>query len=93
MQVAYRLGTIFSSAFTNGNIPLVIFCLCCASIGLDASDYGRQLVKKLNMKLKVRKPLNGCQEAFDTLNHIETLGYWSLAELNSLHGLCLRLSP
>ena len=87
MQVAYRLGTIFSSAFTDGNIPLVIFCLCCASIGLDASDYGRQLVKKLNMKLKVRKPLNGCQEVFGTLNRIGTLGYRSLAELASLHGL------
>ena len=60
MQVAYIPGTILSSAFTDGNVQLDIFRLCCASIGLDASDYGRQLVKKLNMKLKVRKLLNGC---------------------------------
>ena len=87
MQVAYIPGTILSSAFTDGNVPLDIFRLCCASIGLDASDYGHQLVKKLNMKLKVRKPLNGCQEVFGALNRIETLGYRSLAELASLHGL------
>ena len=93
MQVAYRLGIILSSAFTDGKILLVIFCLCCASISLDASDYGCQLVKKLNMKLKVRKLLNGCQEVFDTLNHIKTLDYRSLTELDSLHGLCLHLSP
>ena len=38
MQVAYRLGTILSSAFTDGNIPLDIFHLCCASIGLDVES-------------------------------------------------------
>ena len=93
MQVAYRPGTILSSAFTDGNVLLDICCLCHASIGLDVSDYGCQLVKKLNMKLKVRKPLNGCQEVFGMLNHIKTLGYLSLTELTSLHSLCLHLSP
>ena len=93
MQVTYRLGTILSSAFTNGNILLDIFCLCYASISLDASDYGCQLMKKLDMKLKVREPLDSCQEVFDTLNHIETLGHRSLTELASLHGLCFCSNP
>ena len=79
VRVVHGLGSILSSAFTHSDIPLDIFRLCCASIGLDTSDYGHQLVSKLNMKLKAREPLN----------RIETLGCRSLAELASLHGLHL----
>ena len=93
MQVAHRLGTILPFAFTDGNILLDVFHLCYASISLDASDYGCQLVKKLNIKLKARELLNGCQEVFVTLNCIETLGYQSLIEFASLQGLCLHSSP
>jgi len=59
-RVTSRLGSILSSAFTHRNISLDVFRLCCKSIGLDASDYGNQLVKKLSMKLKAREPLNVC---------------------------------
>lgn len=93
VQVAHRLDTILPFAFTNGNIPFDVFHLCYASISLDASDYGCWLVKKLNIKLKVRELLNGCQEVFVTLNCIETLGYQSLIEFASLQGLCLHSSP
>ena len=50
-------------------------------------------MKKLDMKLKVREPLDSYQEVFDTLNHIETLGHQSLTELASLHGLCFCSNP
>ena len=43
--------------------------------------------------MKAMELLNDCQEVFNTLNRIETLGYRSLTKLASLHGLCLRLSP
>jgi len=93
MQVAYRLGSILSSAFVHNNILLDTFRLCCASIGLDPRDYGRELVAKLNSKLKAREPLSRCQDLSDILNSVEGLGHRSLTELASLHGLRLRSTP
>ena len=74
-RVAHKLGGILSFAYTYENISLNIFHLCCASTGLDTSEYGPQLVGKLKMKLKAREPFNGCQNVFDTLNCLESLGH------------------
>ena len=91
--MAHQLGIVLASAYTHSNISLDIFRLCCASIGLGTSEYGRQLVGKLNMKLKAREPLNNCEGALDTINRLEALGYRSLTELASLHELCLQSIP
>jgi len=93
MQVAHKLGSILSSSFAHDNIPLNVFRRCCASIGLDPSNYGRELVAKLNSKLKAREPLNCCQGLSDTINSVEALSHRSLTELASLHGLCLPSTP
>ena len=92
-RVAHKLGSILSSAYTHENISLNVFCLCCVSIGLDTSEYGHQLLGKLKMKLKAREPFNSCQNVFKTLNCVESLGYHSLSELASLHGLSLHSTP
>ena len=89
MQAAHRLGTILSSAFTKNNISLGEFRRCCASIGLDPSNYGHQLVVRLNAKLRARELLNRCKDASDMITSAEALGHRSLAELASLHGLRL----
>ena len=93
VQVAYKLGNVLSSAFSHHNIPLDVFRLCCASIGLDPSAYGRELERKLSVKLKTREPLITCQNMFDTFNRIETLCHRSLVELASLHALRLSSNP
>ena len=92
-RVAHKLGSILSSAYTHENISLNIFRLCCVSIGLDTSEYGRQLLGKLKMKPKAREPFNSCQNVFKTLNRVESLGYCSLSEFASLHGLSLHSAP
>ena len=74
-RVAHKLDDILSFAYTYGNISLNIFHLCCASIGLDTSEYGRQLVGKLKMKLKARELFNSCQNVFNTLNCLKSLGH------------------
>jgi len=87
MQVAHRLCSVLSSAFSHNNISLNAFRLCCASIGLDPSDYGCELMARLNSRLKAREPLNRCQDLSDIINSVEGMGHRSLAELASLHGL------
>ena len=48
---------------------------------------------KLNAKLRAREPLNRCQDPVDMITSVEALGDRSLAELASLHGLCLDPFP
>ena len=87
--VAHKLGSILCSMYAYNDITLDTFRLCCQSIGIDTSEYGRQLVGKLKMKIKAWEPLSRCCDTLDIINCLETLGRRSLVELASFHGLDL----
>ena len=87
--LAHKLVSTLCHMYTYKNITLDIFRLCCGSLGLNPSEFGRELVKKLGLKLQAWEPLIRCQNVFDTIKQLETLGCQSLIELASFHGFDL----
>jgi hypothetical protein len=80
---------VFANAHQNELLPCQVFSLCYASISLDvtAASLGQESRSKLQKQLKNWEPLVGCQDVFDLLNKLETLGVGPLFALISLHGI------
>ena len=89
IHLSHLLRSLLLAAYQNKLIPLEIFVLSCATIGLHAATAapGRELQSKLQQQLRHWGPLIECQDMFCVVNRLELLGIGSLSELASLHGI------
>jgi hypothetical protein len=56
-------------------------------LDITTASLGHELQWNLQKQLKRWGPLVECQDVFDLLNKLETLGVGPLSELNSFHGI------
>jgi hypothetical protein len=75
VHLSYILSTLLLSGYENKQIDSHNFNLCCASVDIHATShhFGRDLERKLEQWLKVRKPVIECVDIFASINKLHKL--------------------